>query len=640
LRICIDIEANAKEPEKVTKIWCIVSKDIDTGELHVHHPYLSLDEAESFRVFARKVNLWVGHNILGYDLPVLVRLLGIHYVVEDCIDTLILSRLTNYPRSSHSLESYGEEFGLSKIEVQDQTFFSQWSQELEDYCVRDVEITLLLWKHFASYLADASQHAAIRLEHAFQLVCNNLHDNGFGFNVTTAKSLLAKMEVEISKLDEDIKKFPPKFVVIREITPRATKFGTINQINIPKELRHKISEYKVGVPFTYGHWVEFNPNSLKQTIDLLWEAGWKPIDKTKGNLRNKDVDKDDRFDIYGWKVNEINLGTLPTKAPPAAKTLAKRIMYESRRRTLTEWLSLVGALDARIHGKFQAIGAWTHRMAHQAPNMANIPNEKDISGNIKLLGGEMRSLFCTPKNRLLVGTDAKGIQLRIFAHYINDREFTDAVVNGDPHTLNRNIMGELCHTRAAAKRFIFAMLLGAGLGKLAEILECNREQANTALSRIMERYTGFRLLKETIIPEDAYKGYFIGLDGRKVRIPGDTESKRRHLAMSGYLQNGETVVMKKATLKWLNQLKSEPELIRLKERYYPSSSIFQLVNLVHDEWQTECINNMDVALKIAETQHRSLVEVGEELKLNCPLAGSYQTDDGKYTIGLNWKTTH
>ncbi|HYT43295.1 MAG TPA: DNA polymerase, partial [Methylomirabilota bacterium] len=283
---------------------------------------------------------------------------------------------------------------------------------------------------------------------------------------------------------------------------------------------------------------------------------------------------------------------------------------------------------------------WTHRMAHQAPNMANIPNEKDISGNIKLLGGEMRSLFCAPKNRLLVGTDAKGIQLRIFAHYINDREFTDAVVNGDPHTLNRNIMGELCHTRAAAKRFIFAMLLGAGLGKLAEILECNREQANTALSRIMERYTGFRLLKETIIPEDAYKGYFIGLDGRKVRIPGDTESKRRHLAMSGYLQNGETVVMKKATLKWLNQLKSEPELIRLKERYYPSSSIFQLVNLVHDEWQTECINNMDVALKIAETQHRSLVEVGEELKLNCPLAGSYQTDDGKYTIGLNWKTTH
>ncbi|HYT41428.1 MAG TPA: hypothetical protein VEP90_03725, partial [Methylomirabilota bacterium] len=399
MRICIDIEANAKEPEKVTQVWCIVSKDIDTGELHVHHPYRSLDEAESFRVFARKINLWVGHNILGYDLPVLRRILGVDFTPEDCIDTLILSRLTDYPRSSHSLESYGEEFGLSKIEVQDQTFFSQWSQELEDYCVRDVEITLLLWKHFASYLADASQHAAVRLEHAFQLVCNDLHDNGFGFNVTTAKSLLAKMEVEIFKLDEDIKKFPDKFSPDRVVTPRATQFGTINQINIPKILRPKISEMTVGAPFTYGHWVKFNPNSLKQTIDMLWEAGWKPIDKTKGNLHNKDLDKEARYDIYGFKVNENNLSTLPAKAPPAAKTLAKRIMYESRRRTLSEWLTLVQS-DNRVHGRFVGIGAWTHRMAHQAPNMANIPNEKDISGNIKLLGGEMRSLFCAPKNRL------------------------------------------------------------------------------------------------------------------------------------------------------------------------------------------------------------------------------------------------
>lgn len=639
MRICIDIEANAKEPEKVTQVWCIVSKDIDTGELHVHHPYRSLDEAESFRVFARKINLWVGHNILGYDLPVLVRLLGIHYAVEDCIDTLILSRLTDYPRSSHSLESYGEEFGLSKIEVQDQTFFSQWSQELENYCVRDVEITLLLWKHFASYLADASQHAAVRLEHAFQLVCNDLHDNGFGFNVTTAKSLLTKMEVEISKLDEDIKKFPDKFSPDRVITPRATQFGTINQINIPKILRPKISEMTIDAPFTYGHWVKFNPDSLKQTIDMLWQAGWKPIDKTKGNLHNKDLDKEARYDIYGFKINENNLSTLPAKAPPAAKTLAKRIMYESRRRTLAEWLSLCNA-DGRIHGKFLSIGAWTHRMAHQAPNMANIPNEKDISGNIKLLGGEMRSLFCAPKNRLLVGTDAKGIQLRIFAHYINDEEFTDAVVAGDPHTFNKNVMGDTCKTRAAAKRFIFAMLLGAGLGKLAEILECGIEEARAALTRIMERFNGFRLLKETIIPKDAAAGFFRGLDGRKVRIPGDTEGKRRHLAMSGYLQNGEVVVMKKATLKWLNQLQSEPELIRLKERHYPSSSIFQLVNLVHDEWQTECINNMDVALKIGQAQHQALVDTGIELNLHCPLAGSYQLDDGTYTIGTNWKQTH
>ncbi len=63
-------------------------------------------------------------------------------------------------------------------------------------------------------------------------------------------------------------------------------------------------------------------------------------------------------------------------------------------------------------------------------------------------------------------------------------------------------------------------------------------------------------------------------------------------------------------------------------------------NLVHDEWQTECINNMDVALKIGQAQHQALVDTGIELNLHCPLAGSYQLDDGTYTIGTNWRLTH
>jgi DNA polymerase-1 len=508
---------------------------------------------------------------------------------------------------------------------------------MEAYCVRDVDISSLLFNLFTPILSDATQTAAIRLEHSFQLVCNDLHNNGFGFNTTKAKSLLEKMEEEIIKLDKSIAEFPPVFKLIRKFTPRATKWGTINQTSVPKSLRSNISEYVVGREYDYGVSEPFNPNSIKQTVDLLWDAGWKPIDKTKTHLRNKELDKEEKLSKYGWKINETNLATLPTKAPAAAKTLARRILYESRRRTLKEWLNLVQD-GGRIHGKFQGIGAWTHRMAHQAPNMANIPNEKNLDGTPKLLGGEMRALFVAPKNRLLVGTDAKGIQLRIFAHYINDAEFTDAVSNGDPHTLNKNIMGELCKTRAAAKRFIFAMLLGAGLGKLAEILECSREQAGEALHRIMERYDGFRILKETVIPKDASQGYFTGLDGRKVRIPGDSESKRRHLAMSGYLQNGEAVVMKRATLKWLNSLAAHLE--DNNYRFASTLPLYKLVNLVHDEWQTECTNNMEVATLIGRLQHEALVEVGEELKLHCPLAGSYQRDDGEYTIGTNWKITH
>jgi DNA polymerase-1 len=265
-------------------------------------------------------------------------------------------------------------------------------------------------------------------------------------------------------------------------------------------------------------------------------------------------------------------------------------------------------------------------MAHQNPNTANIPNENDITGKKKLYGKELRSFWIAPKGRLLVGCDAEGIQLRIFAHYINDEEFTREVISGDVHTLNQSILGTPCRTRDAAKRFIYAMLLGAGLGKLAEILGCEQVVAGEALERLIARYQGFALLKETIIPADAKRGWFVGLDGRAVRIPGDNLGARRHFAMSGYLQNGEAVVMKMATLKWWPKLKD------LDAR---------IVNMVHDEWQTECPNNMEVALRIAKMQAESLREVGEELKLNCPLAGSYWNKKAKdYTIDLNWSKTH
>ena len=132
-----------------------------------------------------------------------------------------------------------------------------------------------------------------------------------------------------------------------------------------------------------------------------------------------------------------------------------------------------------------------------------------------------------------------------------------------------------------------------------------------------------------MFPKDARRGYFIGLDGRRVAIPGESIRDRQHLAMSGYLQNGEALIMKASTLKWFDKLKDIEKLRWL------------IVNMVHDEWQTEVNNNMDLAIQVAQAQCDALREVGEELNLNCPLAGSYWNDDhGDYTIGTNWYATH
>lgn len=640
MKVIIDIECNGLH--NPTKLWVVVAKDVDTGQYHI---FRNDDDFSRLPAFLNSCEYLIGHNYLGYDGVHLECLTGHPLVAAKVIDTLIISKLVNYPRIGHSVESYGGEFGSPKGDHKD---FSKYSKELEEYCIRDVDITEQIYRKYEKYIHSRPRQRSIRLEHDFQLICNDLEKNGFAFNTAKAQQLLLKVQSELATLDADIlSSFPPKEVLIREFIPRATKFGTISKTSVPRVLHDKIVDYEVGKTYKHTRLDDFNPSSYKQIIAVLNGAGWRPTEKTKthieverainGRSGRAGLTQQELFDKLkilqktGWKITEDNLNTLPYSAPKPARLLAKRILLESRRRTLAEWLALV--VDGRVHGRFQGLGAWTHRMAHQRPNTANIPNAVRVSdGKPSLYGKELRSFWCAPKNRLLVGVDAEAIQLRIFAHLINDPILTDAIVNGkksegtDPHSLNKKYFGEFCKTRNAAKHSLYAIFFGGGPGKIADIMACTKEEATVAIDSLIEKYPGLAYLQQKVIPADAKRGWFVGIDGRAVRVPGEDVGKRKHLMMSGYLQNGEVVAMKMASV-LINK-----HLLRFDAKF---------VNLVHDEWQVEIPNNVDAGIELAKIMCDSLRVVGEELKLNCPLAGSYWSDDNNaYTIATNWSKTH
>lgn len=650
MKIILDLEANGLKP---TEIWVIVAKELGTCHKWIFRKVTQdAQEAERFREFCNGVSLWVGHNILGYDLPVIDHLLQVRADVAQVIDTLIVSKLVDYPRNGHSVKDYGIEFGLYKGEWTD---YKNYSEEAVTYCERDVDITEKIYFKYKKYIDNPKHRKSLLTEHTFQVLgINNLENNGFAFDIPYAQKQLGKVEKELSTLDEAIlSAFPPRLKLIREIHPKVTKHGTLSRTDFRFLAGGDLSEYNGG-SFCRCSWEPFNPGSPRQIVQTLSDAGWSPIDKTKGHIqaerdvnklqrqrrRTKELDvalQDaimvlERLRLTGWKTNENNLSTLPKSAPPAARLLAQRILYEARRKTLTEWLGLVDPVTSRVHGRFQGLGAWTHRMAHQKPNMANVPNAVRVAdGKPSLLGKELRSCWVAPKGRLLVGVDAEQIQLRVFAHLINDPILINAIVNGnkaegtDSHSLNKTYFGPFCKTRNAAKHSLFAMFFGGTSSMLSHIMECTRPEAQEAIDSLVKKYPGLEHLKKEVFPIDARRGYFIGLDGRKVRIPGETVRDREHLCMSGYLQNGEKVIMAGATIKF------EPEL-----KHYDSF----LVDLVHDEWQNECPNNYETCEAVAKLECQSLVDVGIELELNCPLAGSYFNDAGKPTFGRTWYSTH
>ena len=99
-QIVFDIEANGLKP---TKVWVIVACDLSNQETVV----FSGDTLQDFNAYIKDAEV-IGHNIIGYDVPVLERLLGTDFSSCKITDTLVLSRLTNPSREGgHSLDNWG-----------------------------------------------------------------------------------------------------------------------------------------------------------------------------------------------------------------------------------------------------------------------------------------------------------------------------------------------------------------------------------------------------------------------------------------------------------------------------------------------------------------------------------------------------
>lgn len=641
-----------------TTIHVIVCQDLVSGDQHTFiKPMERLGvKAKFFSLLQQYRQGYVsGHDFLGYDLGVLDSLLPGHGIAPSrVIDTLVLSRLFNYQlQGGHSMERWGAALGTVKVGagIED---WSKLTDEMIERCKSDVTINRKLLLKMRPYIEDEKWDSAIRLEHDTAIILNEMTQSGVCFNVEKAKVLHRELIEKLRPIDELIaESFPPSLVTIRRVTPTRTQKGTLNlkdfrwaqnreftydAVNNRVVLGDYVTSGDVpdlswcrGDPFDLCEYVEFNTGSPKQMVERLNAAGWKPTEKTKGHIealrargKARDPEKLKHYEVYGWKVNEENLRTLPSTAPAGAFALAQRLVLSSRISDLEEWLEL--ERKGKLHGTFTSIGAWTHRVSHSKPNTANIPkakpsdNDTEFDVFINGINDRMRELFSSLPGWRLIGTDADGIQMRIFAHLTQDEALINALVNGrkedgtDIHSLHKRYLGEVCHSRDEAKTFIYAFLLGAGIGKVAEILSCTFEQAKDAVAQFIEQYPGLKRLKETLIPEWAERGYFIGLDGRKVAC------RSEHLMLSGLLQNGEKIIMARAMRQWTRQLTEEkiPYVLHL---------------WVHDEWQTGCPDDDDVCKYIQQVQVQSIRDQGPELQMVCPLEGS--TD-----WGWNWQETH
>lgn len=637
MRQFVDIETDGLNP---SRIWIIVCKDAETGEQNIfsewHRPIAEFAE------FAKGVSQWIGHNVLSFDIPVLNRLANANITNSwpTVVDTFVVSRLVNYKRfTTHSLDELGTYLKFHKGKFDD---WSKLSQEMVDYCIQDVEVTDRVYHMYKRFINEETWFESMKCEHDMALICQDMKTNGFHFDKMLAESVLVRVTQRMDELQARMGVEMKPFLRYKTTLQYRTKNdGEPYQSVTNAYDRYDKVEMKGSDLHCYNY-EEFNPASTRDRIEKLWEFGWNPVEKSdthyefslkakpgekwrKTRLTKESYnEKLEYFKFYGWKVNETNLMTLPEDAPEAAFSLAEWLTLNGRLKALEERLREYED-DERIHTNFWHIGAWTHRMSHSAPNLANISSPfhgepKNAVERVKAeYDDDMRRMFDV-EDGWLVGTDAESIQLRILAHYLRNDDYVQAIVSGrkedetDIHNLNRRALGLDHLTRDHAKTFIYAWLLGAGVNKVSRILSCNMATAKEAVDNFIESTDGLAALKSGQIKRDARRGYFVGLDGRKVLCDSD------YLMLAGYLQNGESVVMKHANILWRHWAD------RAKLNY-------KQVNFIHDEWQTQVYGSRDAAEYLGHLQCKALEEVGKRLEAYCPMAGETR-------IGKNWLDTH
>ena len=593
-RFVFDIETDGLR-EATTRIHCIVVTDLDSDRVDEFGP----DQLDAGLARLSEATYLTGHNIVGFDLPVLHRLHGwAPRPSVTVVDTLITSRLVladiadlddqaaamgdpklGKLRGRHSLEAWGVRLGIPKVGT-DIEIWTEWTPELQKRCVGDTRLT----KAVRQFLQpDGQPTEALALEHRVAAICDAITTDGIPFNRKAAELLQQQWTVRRNQLE----------LRLRQQFPQIT-----------------------------------NLNSRQQIAKLLEERGWVPEERTE-KTRQPKIDDETLEDII--------------QRYPEFDGLVEHYILGRRLGQLATgkqaWLRHIGS-DQRIHGGLIHIGTPHHRAKHLNPNLAQVPNPKKG----KPLATECRDLFRTDNDWVFVACDQAGLQDRGFAHYLakfDDGAYARTFSDGtDTHWQSAVALGLIppatcrdkenaVHTviREAGKRFRYAFLYGAGNTRAGAIIadtvrDVQRIDPNNPLrplsgsearQRFMAGVPGLDRLRQVLDAQHTKHEWVVGLDGR--RVPTGAQYK----TLNRLVTNSEAIICKR----WLVGVYDEFHA----RFHYGWDGDVVLVGWIHDEIVGCC--RPEIADQVGEIMVRYAREAGEHFNFKVPL-------DAEYKVGRSW----
>lgn len=414
--------------EDATRIHCLCYHNLTTGDSGC---YTSLSDIGEFLLNA---DVLIGHNIIRYDIPLLVQLLSTSCKAT-LVDTLALSWYLYPERNVHGLESWGDDFGIPKPAIADWSNLTQ--EEYIHRCTEDVKINTKLWlkqKKLLTRIYGSFEEAKKLIDYlSFKMDCAREQERSKWKldKDYVLKSLQMLQETKEAKLATLIAAMPKKPLYALRNRPSkpfkkdgtlsvagAKWFALLRDNNLP-------SDYEGEVKELLGY-EDPNPNSSDQKKEWLYSLGWKPqtfkfVKEEDGTVR---------------KIPQINLehggGLCPSilrlvDNNPQLTALDELGVVSHRISILTGFLDFAGDGD---YVQAQVAGL-TNTLRFKHKTVVNLPKVG------KPYGEEIRGALIADEGYELCGSDMSGLEDRLKQHFIYpyDPEYVKEMSSDDydPH---------------------------------------------------------------------------------------------------------------------------------------------------------------------------------------------------------------
>ncbi|WP_187851938.1 DNA polymerase I [Helicobacter pylori] len=216
--------------------------------------------------------------------------------------------------------------------------------------------------------------------------------------------------------------------------------------------------------------VDFNLNSPKQLSEVLYEKLELPQNKSRS-------------------TDEKSLLKILDKHPSIALILEYRELNKLFNTYTTPLLRLKDK-DDKIHTTFIQTGTATGRLSSHSPNLQNIPVRSPKGLLIR------KGFIASSKEYCLLGVDYSQIELRLLAHFSQDKDLMDAFLKGrDIHLeTSKALFGEdlAKEKRSIAKSINFGLVYGMGSKKLSETLNIPLNEAKSYIEAYFKRFPSIK----------------------------------------------------------------------------------------------------------------------------------------------------